>query len=118
MNSHAAELRLRVYTGKEHGLMIIGKPQALRSLGAKLAAAADSAAGGDWPQAITSEQVESPYAGIPEFNLSFHVEPSSGIPESLRFIRRAPSIQVVAPVLVLAVVGLVSVVRTLVAHAF
>jgi hypothetical protein len=98
--------------------MVIGTPEALRSLAVELQATATESSGELWPNIVTSVRVEGPYSGTSDYKLSFHVEPAAGIPPSLRLLNSGPSLRVVVPVLVLAVIGAVSIVRWLVAHGF
>jgi hypothetical protein len=117
MNKHPAEFEIREYRGREQGLMVIGTAEALRALGAQLAAVPERAVSGEWPDLVASAAVRGPYADTSEYRLSFHIQPAGEVPLKLPLLGRGPSAFVVVPVLAFALAGVFFTVRA-VAHAF
>jgi hypothetical protein len=119
MNTTAPPLKLRVYAGRENGLMIIGQPESLWELGQRLQAVGEGNAPGQdgWPAEVAVPRTESPYLDVPEFKVSFHTEPPSGLPASLPLRRRNLSPIAFLVLGALAVVGAGTIIRWIVAHA-
>ncbi len=94
--------------------MIIGSAAALRELGEQLQAAGNfqpMAAAGDWPAQVAVLNSESPYLDCPDYRVSFHIQ-REPLPATLvRKSRQAPSAALFWSMAVLALVGLVSLVR-------
>ena len=90
MRTTVPALKLRIYAGRENGLIVIGTPESLSELGRRLQEVAPISENnpGSWPVEVASPKTEGPYSDVSEFKLSFHVEPAVGIPESLRPHRR------------------------------
>jgi hypothetical protein len=104
-------LHLRVYYGREIGLMVVGTAEALTHLGTQLQAAAT--VNGDaripgWPPVIACPTVAGPYINEPHFQLSFHVMPAAGLPKSLPLRRRGIPIVLSLVLGVLALIGAVA----------
>ena len=119
MHQAPAPLLLRVYSGRENGLMVVGTPDELRRLGQQLIAVDQfPVKEGNWPAEVAHPMVVSPYVDSPDFQLSFHVAGAAPIPASLPLVRRNPHGAVTLSVLVLALIGLVSVARWVASHAF
>jgi hypothetical protein len=106
----ATPLKLRAYSGREHGLMIIGTPDALRALGARLQSAS-AASGSEWPTEVITPTTEGPYADVPDFTLSFHVAPLGGLPTSLRLTRMNIAPLAFLVLGTLSVIGLLTTIR-------
>jgi hypothetical protein len=119
MNTDAPPLKLRAYAGRENGLMVIGSPEALSELGQQLqsAGARSDAEGTSWPVEVASLKTEGPYSDVPEFKLSFHTDPRSGMPASLGVRRRNLPLPVFLVLGALAVVGAFAMIRWAAEHA-
>ena len=119
MNTDAPPLKLRAYAGRENGLMVIGSPEALSELGKQLQTAGErsDAEGSSWPVEVVSPKTEGPYSDVPEFKLSFHTDPASGIPASLDVRRRNLPAPVFLVLVGLAVVGAFTIIRWAAEHA-
>jgi hypothetical protein len=119
MNATVPPLKLRVYAGRENGLMIIGKAESLSELGRQLqsAVSSDASEASGWPLELVSPSSEGPYLDVPEFKLSFHVEAPGGLPDSLRIGRRNLSPAALLVVGVLAIVGSATIFQWIAGHA-
>jgi hypothetical protein len=108
MSASSSELILRVYHGRENGLMVIGSADVLAQLGTQLQAAAvahGNTRPPDWPPMISSPTVSGPYLDEPSFKLSFHVLPAAGVPKSLPSRRRGIPIALSLAFGALALIG-------------
>lgn len=114
MNEKPDPLWLHAYAGQENGLMVVGTPAALTSLGEQLVAAADSEepATAAWPRSIAKPATAGPYKDIADFKLSFHVtaEPAS-LGKILPLQRHATPLATIVLVGVGFVVGAVTILR-------
>lgn len=118
MHQAPAPLLLRMYSGRENGLMVIGTPDELRRLGQQLIAVDQfPVKEANWSAEVAHPIVVSPYVDAPDFQLSFHVAGEAPIPASLPLVRRNPHGAVKLSALVLAVIGLVSLARWVASHA-
>lgn len=118
MHQAPATLLLRAYSGRDHGLMVIGTPDELRRLGQQLIVVDQfPAQEGSWPAEVARPRVVSPYVDVPEFQLSFHVAGEVPLPTSLPLVRRQLHGAVTLSALILALIGLLSVARWVAVHA-
>lgn len=121
MINDPAPLRLHAYSGREHGLMVVGSRLSLKTLGQQLIAAADaepaSPPSRDWPVEVARPTVVGPYVDIPEFRLSFHLEGESPAADVLPLRRSGPPTVLLIAVAVCAAVGLVTLVGWLLVYA-
>ena len=90
MNKNPEALWLHMYSGKENGLMVIGSPAAMRTLGQQLVAATENPAPAseNWPQEIASPHIVGPYSDAGDFKLSFHFAGSAPLSEVVPICRR------------------------------
>lgn len=114
-------VELRVYSGRENGLMVIGTREALLELGAQLSAIhnMERAPGipASWPLEVAAPLSEGPYLDMPDYRLSFHVKPECGLPVQLQKRRLGWPPFVVPVVLLCAAVGFLCIVRWVSAYA-
>jgi hypothetical protein len=107
-------IHLHAYAGRENGLMIIGSTAALRELGQELQGVANfesPASPANWPREVAVLNGESPYLDRPDYRVSFHVQ-HEPLPAALRRkSRQGLSTVVVVAVVLLALVGVVSLVQ-------
>jgi len=109
--------RLRIYQGRENGLMIIGSAEELSRLGRKLMEASTvspNAAAPYWPPVVAEPSSSGPFAGRDGFKLSFHRLIDGSLPKSLRLVRRGPHPAVTIVVALFALVGVLTTVRWLI----
>jgi hypothetical protein len=117
MRTSAPEFSLRIYRGRESGLMIIGSAEALTKLGTQLQAASSIQADErlpDWPPQVAAPKVSGPYQNDPAFQLSFHVLRAAQLPSSLRLARRRPPLMFSLTVAVLALIGATTIITWIV----
>ena len=117
MSAPDTGLRLRIYQGRENGLMIIGSAEELSRLGRQLLEASTvspNPAAPDWPPVVAEPSSSGPFAGQDEFKLSFHRLIDVSLPKSLRLVRKGPHPTVTIVVLLFALVGLLATVRWLI----
>ncbi|MBC7624381.1 MAG: hypothetical protein H7232_13440 [Aeromicrobium sp.] len=116
----ADPLWLHAYSGKEHGMMVVGSPAAMRTLGQQLVAAANDLAPVTerWPKEIASPSVVGPYRDIGDFQFSFHLRGSSPLGEVAPMGRRTLHPLVFVTVTGCTVVGAVTILRWLLERAF
>jgi hypothetical protein len=104
-------LKLRAYSGRENGLMIIGSAAELKQLGTQLLAASDALphpAVPNWPATAASPSVTGPYSNVRDFQLTFHVSESDELPDSLKIMRRGAPPLFILIVSVCALAGVVA----------
>lgn len=114
LNDETTEsLWLHAYAGREHGMMVVGSPSAMRALGEKLIAASNQSASGTekWPTEIASPKVVGPYRDIPYFQFSFHLAGSSPLREVAPLTRRTLHPVAFITVSCCAFVGAVTILR-------
>jgi len=112
MENPVPSLWLRAYSGRENGLMIIGTPAAMKSLGQRLIEASNPEAiteATSWPRAIVAPDVVGPYKDVPEFGLSFHLQGAEPLEKVAPFTRRNLWPPLFVLVALLTIVGLVTV---------
>jgi hypothetical protein len=111
-------LKLRAYSGRENGLMIIGSAAELNQLGTQLLGASDPHPGPvipNWPATVASPAVTGPYSNVKDFQLSFHVSESDELPPSLKITRRGAPPLFILIVSVCALVGVVALLGEIIA---
>lgn len=109
-------LWLHAYSGREHGLMIIGTPASMRDLAQQLLNACNqesNAKATPWPAAIATPNVVGPYKDIRHFGLSFHLQGSEPLEKIAPLARRTVWTPVFFLAALFAVVGVVTVWRWL-----
>jgi hypothetical protein len=114
MDNPSNPLLLRVYAGRENGLMIVGDRTSLSALAMQLQAAVDSppnAPLASWPAVVANPPVLGPYKDIQDFKLSFHLEGSSPLEQVIPLRRRGPPFLFLVVVAILAVTGIISIAR-------
>jgi hypothetical protein len=123
MNQHPFDettesLWLHAYAGKEHGMMVVGSPSAMRALGEQLIAASSQSASGteNWPREIASPRVVGPYVDVPDFQFSFHLVGSGPLNEVAPLTRRTLNPLALIAVSCCAVVGAVTILRWIFEH--
>jgi hypothetical protein len=121
MNDKPAPLWLHAYSGRENGLMVVGDRRSLKALGQQLVAAADtepssSSSKENWPVEVLHPAVAGPYADVPDFALSFHLEGSTPASELLPLRRRNLPAPLLFAATICAVVGVITIVRWAVTH--
>ena len=106
-------LRLYAYSGREHGLMIVGTSDSLRALARDLEAAVVSnpPISGARPTRLITPSVTSPYKDVQDFTLSFHLEGSVPSEQVVSKIRSGPPTAVFFGIALLSVVGLFTCIR-------
>ena len=117
MNASDTGLRLRIYQGRESGLMIIGTAEELSQLGRQLmeeSTVSPSAAAIDWPPVVAEPSSSGPFVGRDGFKLSFHRLIDVPLPRSLRLVRRGPHPAVTIVVAFFALLGVLTMVRWLI----
>ncbi|AXQ30461.1 hypothetical protein D0B54_18040 [Solimonas sp. K1W22B-7] len=115
------KLWLHAYSGKEHGLMVVGNPVSLRALGEALIAAADAgtqAQAGAYPLQVVRPSVIGPYTDIPDFTLSFHLQGAEPLHKVVPLGRRGPTTLVFVSVGLCGLVGLYSIASEIVGRLF
>lgn len=120
MNDSRPPLLLRIYTGRENGLMVVGDRASLKALGQQLVTTAESEAVSsqqDWPATIASPKVAGPYSDTPDFTLSFHLEGQRPVGELLPLQRRGISPPFLIAVVIFSAVGLFTIARWVFANA-
>lgn len=108
MSTTSPRLRLHLFNHHEHGLMVIGSVEALRSLGQQLRNAGDARPdqrNPDWPALVARQVVESPYRDIDKFELSFHVAGDRIPPIILRRPRRTSHLMVFLANILVSTIG-------------
>src|SRR5579864_4206680 len=84
-------LWLHAYSGREHGLMIIGTPASMKDLAQQLLEACNQESvteAAPWPPVIAKPKVVGPYKDIRHFGLSFHLRTSEPLEKVAPFTRR------------------------------
>jgi hypothetical protein len=112
MENPVPSLWLHAYSGRENGLMIIGTPAAIKSLGQRLVEASNPEAiteATSWPRAIVAPDVVGPYKDVRGFGLSFHLQGAEPLDKVAPFTRRRLWLPLFVLVALLAIVGLVTV---------
>jgi hypothetical protein len=87
MPAAAHSLILRIYHGREYGMMVIGTAEALGQLGTQLQAASSARENPripDWPTVVADPEVTGPYLREKNFKLSFHVLREAQLPSGPR----------------------------------
>jgi hypothetical protein len=119
MNESPSKLWLRSYSGKENGLMVVGTPESLKSLGVQLQTAGDfmNESSKDWPSEVASPIVSGPYKDIPDFQLTFHIAGNAPISKATPLVRRNMPAPLFVIIAVCAVVGALTIFRWVVSYA-
>ena len=114
MEDSSSPLFLRVYAGRENGLMIVGDRTSLSALAKQLEAAVElpsKAPLASWPAVVASPSVLGPYKDIQDFKLSFHLEGSAPLEQVVPLRRSGPPLLFLAVVAILAIAGVISIAR-------
>lgn len=115
MNNTHNPLRLCEFSGRENGLVIVGTPEALATLGQQLQTAAalqaHSPAPDGFPVEVASPDVISPYSDVNDFYLSFRIDRGEPVAEVFPRKRRSPSLLLFGLVVVCAVVGVITILQ-------
>lgn len=117
MENATPSLWLHAYSGREHGLMIIGTPASMKDLAQQLLKACNQepvTQTTPWPPAIATPSVVGPYKDIRHFGLSFHLHGSEPLEKVAPFTRRTLWTPVFFLVALFAVIGAVTVWRWLI----
>jgi hypothetical protein len=110
-------LWLHAYSGREHGLMIIGTPASIKDLAQQLLNACNqqsATVATPWPPAIATPNVVGPYKDIRQFGLSFHLQGAEPLEKVAPFTRRTLWPPVFFLAALFSVVGVVTVLRWLI----
>lgn len=121
MTDKPESLWLHAYSGREHGLMVIGTPNAIKALGETLMTASDSALGeatDRWPREVAAPVIIGPYKDIPDFSLSFHVQGTAPLSEVAPLTRRSLPTPLFFGVAVCTVIGAVTLIRWVLNYVF
>jgi len=105
-----APLWLHAYSGREHGLMIVGDRASLEALGKALVSGQPSAVGvaPGWPPQVACPTVVGPYKDVRDFCLSFHLKGEEPVEAVLPLRRSGPWFPLLVLVLVCAAIGVVA----------
>lgn len=109
-------LRLRLYQGRESGLMIIGTAEELGRLGEQLIGARAVLPDGaieHWPPLVAEPPSSGPFADRAAFRRSFHRQVGAELPASLRLVRRGVPRAVSVVVVIFALIGVAATVQWL-----
>jgi len=112
MDNTSSSLWLHAYSGREHGLMIVGTPLSMRALAQQLLDASNPEAVAEttpWPPVIATPPVIGPYKDIRKFTLSFHLQGSAPLEKVARLSRRTLWPPLFALIALLTIVGAVTV---------
>jgi hypothetical protein len=119
MNSHVSKLKLKAYSGRENGLMVVGDVDTLKALGAQLLAvdATSRQSSSEFPPVVARPETNGPYEDVDGFQLTFHLDVGQPIKgNGIQARRNMPPLLLLA-VAVCAIVGAATIARWLISYA-